>query len=307
VPAGLSDDEFRRVRAQHLAEAYGVAIDECASELRQQDEALARITDHEEVVLWFEHDLFCQVPLVYLLARLARRESGRTKLSLICIDRFPGVDNFGGLGQLSAEQLESLFPQRIPVSESQLQLGADAWAAYSSSTPAQIGSLIAGDTTALPFLKTAFAKHLERFPSVRNGLGRIENVLLELIAGGQNDFASMFRAFQEREPIYGFGDAQIFLHLKRLANSVQAPLTLSNANAAPMNSSQVAATSFRITEQGGRLLSGDDDFIRSNGIDQWLGGVHLRGNETVWRWDEVAETLECGPDMSGSPLSRSST
>jgi hypothetical protein len=23
-----------------------------------------------------------------------------------------------------------------------------------------------------------------------------------------------------------------------------------------------------------------------NGIDRWIGGVHLQGQETDWRWDE---------------------
>ena len=143
---------------------------------------------------------------------------------------------------------------------------------------------------ALPFLKNAFGKHLERFPSVRNGLGRIDNVLLELIAAGRQDFGPLFSAFQEREPIYGFGDAQIFLHLKRLADAKHALLTMSNASAQPMESAHFAGTSFQITEQGKQVLRGEADFVRLNGIDLWLGGVHLQGAEAEWRWDEV------GPD-----------
>ncbi len=291
VPGGLSDDEFRNVRAQHLAEGYGATFDQCAKELRHQDQVLESFSDHEEVVLWFEHDLFCQIPLVYLLNWFAQRGHGHTKLSLICIDEFPGVDNFRGLGQLNVQQLESLFPTRTPISEMQLELGARAWAAYTSATPKQIEALISTESGALPFLKSAFGKHLERFPSVHNGLGRVENVLLELIADGQTDFKSLFLAFQQREPIYGFGDAQIYLHLTTLAHAAHAPLSLSNAKAAPMDSGQIARSSFEITDQGRRLLRGEDDFVRLNGIDEWLGGVHLDGAETAWRWDEQAKAL----------------
>src|SRR6185295_3295255 len=67
APADLSADQFRKVRAQHLAEGYSVKVAECERELGRQEEALERFGDHEEVVLWFEHDLFCQVHLVYLL------------------------------------------------------------------------------------------------------------------------------------------------------------------------------------------------------------------------------------------------
>jgi hypothetical protein len=39
------------------------------------------------------------------------------------------------------------------------------------------------------------------------------------------------------------------------------------------------------------VLSGAEDFVRTNGIDQWLGGVHLEGYEPGWRWDEDAKEL----------------
>jgi hypothetical protein len=291
TPANLSGDEFLELRARHLAEAYGVDVNECATELRRQQAALERFGEHEEVVLWFEHDLFCQVHLVYLLNWFAQRDLGLTKLSLICIDQFPGVDDFRGLGQLNEPQLESLLPQRKEVSEAQLQLGQQAWAAYSASTPARLEDLISAETDALPFLKTAFAKHLARFPSVRNGLGRIENVLLELIDNGEKDFVSLFSAFQRQEPVYGFGDAQIFLHLKGLAAGLRAVLTMSNASGDLMDSSQIAGSSFEVTEQGKRIFTGAEDFVRLNGIDLWLGGVHLQGETATWRWDDAAQTL----------------
>ena len=147
TPAGLSADEFRKLRARHLVEGYGADVDKCETELRVQEDALRRFADHDEIVLWFEHDLFCQVHLVYLLDWFARRDRGHTRLSLICIDRFPGIENFRGLGELNEEQLKSLLPQRTLISESQLELGARAWAAYSSSTPKQIESLISNETT----------------------------------------------------------------------------------------------------------------------------------------------------------------
>src|SRR6266576_2054770 len=89
APGGLTEQNFLDVRARHLAEAYGARADKCAFELRAQHEALAAYSDHEEVVLWFEHDLFCQVQLIYLLHWFAGREPGPTKLSLVCIGDFP--------------------------------------------------------------------------------------------------------------------------------------------------------------------------------------------------------------------------
>jgi len=50
-------------------------------------------------------------------------------------------------------------------------------------------------------------------------------------------------------------------------------------------------SSFEITEFGKAVLAGEEDFVRRNGIDHWLGGVHLVGSEAAWRWDEQAQEL----------------
>ncbi|HKO98787.1 MAG TPA: hypothetical protein VJU86_17440 [Pyrinomonadaceae bacterium] len=48
---------------------------------------------------------------------------------------------------------------------------------------------------------------------------------------------------------------------------------------------------FEITELGAAVLADAQDFIQLNGIDLWLGGVHLDGANTVWRWDESRQRV----------------
>jgi hypothetical protein len=50
-------------------------------------------------------------------------------------------------------------------------------------------------------------------------------------------------------------------------------------------------TSFEITERGKAVMDGAEDFVITNGINQWLGGVHLEGKEARWRWEEAAQGL----------------
>jgi hypothetical protein len=292
TPGGLTEDEFRSVRARHLAEAYSVNVEKCELELRAQAEALSGFADHEEVVLWFEHDLFCQVQLIYLLDWFAQRELGKTKLSLISIGEFPGVEGFRGLGELNEAQLTELFPQRQEVSSAQLQLGSRTWQAYSSPDPIELTSLLDSDLSAIPFLKRALSKHLERFPSTKNGLGRIENVGLDLVAQGYGKFKSLFPAFAMRESEYGFGDAQFYLELKRLADGPAPLLRLSDGGRGPVTDpGRMFLTSFEMTELGKAVLEGNQDFVIKNGIDYWLGGVHLEGGEADWRWEMEADEL----------------
>src|SRR5262249_25464527 len=133
APGSLSEDEFREGRARHLAEAYSIPFEKSQRELKEQEGALRTFAEHDEIVLWFEHDLFCQVHLIYLLSWFAQREFGDTRLSLICVGEFPGIRGFRGLGELNEAQLAGLFPQRQEVSPDQLNLGVRAWQAYSAA------------------------------------------------------------------------------------------------------------------------------------------------------------------------------
>ena len=55
--------------------------------------------------------------------------------SLICIDRFPGVERFVGLGQLTVEQLATFVGTERPIMPEQYALASEAWAAFRSPDP----------------------------------------------------------------------------------------------------------------------------------------------------------------------------
>jgi hypothetical protein len=136
----------------------------------------------------------------------------------------------------------------------------------------------------------ALRLHLRRFPSVNNGLNEIENTGLKLIKSGSSAFTDLFPRFGDAKPTYGLGDAQFWLALSRMSNARQ-PLVANaglngNATGSPLTPVVLQNASFKITEVGESVLRGEADFVSLNGIDIWLGGVHLDGVETLWRWDE---------------------
>ena len=85
-----------------------------------------------------DHRLSDQLILIMLLERFYRLYCGRSSLSLICLGQYPGMENFVGLGQLTAEQLASLADTRSPVSEAEFALASAAWNAFTSSVPTDI-------------------------------------------------------------------------------------------------------------------------------------------------------------------------
>ena len=59
-------------------------------------------------MLWFEADLYDQLQIVQILARLAELGVPAERITLICIGEYLGIAHFGGLGELRPEQLEGL-------------------------------------------------------------------------------------------------------------------------------------------------------------------------------------------------------
>ena len=291
TPGGLSADEWTQVRAAFLATSYDAALEKCKDDLRQQETWLREFSTHEETILWFEHDLFCQINLIYLLDWFGKRSLGKTRLSLICVGQFPGVDDFRGLGQLGGEQMASLFDARQEVTDAELRLATRAWAAYCSADPNEVKRLADDDTSEMPFLGRALQLHLARFPSQKNGLGRIDNKALELISKGPIAFKQLFPKFAKSESAYGMGDSQLWAGLRRLANARDPLISINVSDTTKSNYYHDA--SFVLTETGDAVLAGERDFIEINGTDVWLGGTHLVDG-AVWRWDERAGLIRPG-------------
>ena len=279
----VKTDEWRRRRAQHLSDTYDVDLADCEKESIAQEQKLASFQKYDEVVLWFEHDLFCQVHLIHLLNWFAQQDPGETKFSLVCIGGFPGRKNFRGLGELTPDEFASLFSSRQVVTKEQFDLAARAWNGYSSSDPRDIETLLQTDTSSLPYLAPALRGHLRRFPSTINGLGLIENRALHIIESGVKRFSELFRRFGELEPVYGLGDSQFWWSLRRLADANQPLLKI--------NEGTPQDAAIEITDLGRAVLNGKGDFVLLNGIDQWLGGVYLSDERNLWRWDEEAQRI----------------
>jgi len=281
APAGLTDGEWWDTRARFHSEWFNLTLAETGQAVRACEESLHIIPQHDETVLWMDHRLSDQLILIMLLERFSRLYRGRSSLSLICVARYPGMEYFVGLGQLTAQQLASLANTRSPVSEAEFALATAAWHAFTSSTPTDIELILARDTSALPFLASALRRHLEQFPSVENGLSRTEQTALSVLRD-QDPLPALplFFAVQKMEHPLFMGDLSFFAILRELA-SAHFPLLRMESNAGVVT----------LTEVGRRVLDLQDDHIHLNGIERWLGGVHLTGTDAIWRWDSAPRRM----------------
>lgn len=281
LPATTNAAEWRRARAEFLAYAGYATYAAALATAERWDAAVDRWSEYDEVILWFEHDLFDQLLLVRHLDWFGQRPLGRTTLSLVCIDRFPGIVPFHGLGQLAPEQLGTLLEIRRPVTAAQFALGEQAWSAFTGADPLPLQQLMGQASAALPFLSAAIRRYLEEYPDRESGLSRTERSILELLIAGGRSPVEVFRALQLTEEAVFMGDTSFWRIVRQLAAGAF-PLVRISAVDGPR---PLPEGTIEITDNGRRVLSGTSDRIAMSGADRWLGGVHLLGHAVPWRWD----------------------
>jgi hypothetical protein len=106
----------------------------------------------------------------------------------------------------------------------------------------------------------------------------------------------VFASVGARETRPFLGDSFCFRIVARLASGA-VPLVGVSAR------SVAASTGVRLTEAGARVLAGEDDYIRLNGVDRWIGGAHLAGTAVHWRWSEGREGVVPTANGEDDPVS----
>jgi hypothetical protein len=261
-PAGTAE-----ARAHYLAARFDIDPQVYAREFAEERRALESAPDHDEIVLWFEQDLFCAVNLCFLLDWLGRRPPSR--LTLV----WPAEP----LSALGTGALGRAYAARTDVGPAAQAAASAAWHALASDDPRAI---LRADVSALPFLDEALQRQLHRFPSVLNGLDEIEGEALAALDEGPLDFHALFARVTHVPTLrrHGMGDVQLAGDLAALASG-DAPLVARDG------------TLWHLTPAGRETRAGRRDRIVTLGIDRWLGGVRLLGRGPVWRWDRAHATL----------------
>lgn len=207
-------EQFWPIRAAYLTSVYQENQTLYFQKVKMELQRLTTISPQQTINLWFEHDLFCQANMWFLLYFI--QQNKLTNAVYRVMPSRSDMHTWNGFGGLSAEALINSFENRTQLTSEDIKLGVDLWKAFQRNDFELLATLSNhSSSSSFPFLKEVCQAHIDRF--AENNLGRPQNSLKKIIANGDKNFEQIFMEFSRTEGIYGFGDSQV----KRMLSEIK--------------------------------------------------------------------------------------
>lgn len=207
----MSSDEFFKRRLGYLVREYGDEVFRRYAELNNSLSGLNRLTAGESLYLWFEEDLFCQTNFWFVAYYLVHIEAPCTVFWVK-----PRSLSRYGFGGYAPSELAALYAEAVPIDIEKI---APLWGAYAGGDFELLRRNALELGTISEHVVPAIDALVESKP--KSGVGRPLATMINILKmNPEQSFAEAFSAFQEREPVYGYGDVQV----KRLFNEAKGVL-----------------------------------------------------------------------------------
>lgn len=284
LPALDSLDDWREVRESYWR---SLDIEGPSFSFAEQDRDLLtnreRLRSAETITLWLGTGLAEQLMLLWVsaLLRTLGADAGRCRVVQFNLDRTHEVVAVGVLDPLRFKE----HPPSTGLTERAIQEARTAWEAVTAPEPDDLLAFLAARQGSLPFLQRALSSLLHHYPDLSTGLNAWEHQLLQYVRdeGPKATRAIGYTMGHDMDFPEWMGDSYLFQRLHHLGNSAlpRPLLTLSG------DTKQMRGTEVRLTRHGEAILAGRGNAVEWNGIDDWVGGVHLDSrNGRVWYHSE---------------------
>ncbi len=218
----VGSESFWKTRFEFLNKNYKVSKSSFVEKTLKEYRSLCNHKQQDQIVLWFEYDLFCQINMLAVLSWL-KTHRRHAEISLVCSGKEDESDKLYGLSELSNEKLLSLYENRTILSQDDIEFADYVWQLYCSDNPIRLENLIAHNHFQFQYLSEALKAHLRRFPTIKNGLNEVENRILDTALSQKPESrADLLGKVLANQGYYGFGDTQydrIITSLKPLFGS----------------------------------------------------------------------------------------
>ena len=215
----VGSENFWKNRFNFLKTSYKISKKTFIDYTLKEYRSLCNKKESNEIVLWFEHDLFCQINMLAVLSWIKTYRKGY-HISLVCSGKVEGSKKLKGLSELTENQIHQHYKNKIDLTQDDIEYADYIWQLYCSDSPLRLETVYKQNTSS-PFyyLVAALEAHLLRFPSIKNGLNKIENRVLQ--TANSNNLTSKNQLIGEllkNQETFGFGDIQYEYKIEQLQN-----------------------------------------------------------------------------------------
>ncbi len=252
----LASETFKNTRIAFFKEQYPEQASKYDALFGSQLAIISDAHSYEEIILWFEYDLFCHINMLACISFL-KTMNYKGKIHLVCSGWIEGKKQLQGLAQLSNKELQNHYTKKVTLNNHDLFLADDLWRLYCSDNHLKFNPKRAKDSS-FKYLSNCISAHKERFPSVRTGLNTLETHLLRLIQKHTIKSISQLCGYMiNYQGYYGYGDLQIYRIIKRMDTFY----TIEN-------------NIFTLTEKAKNVLDNKHNVLTQMKDNSQLGGVY---------------------------------
>lgn len=238
----------------------------------------------DSIMFWMGSGLDDQLMLAWFVQFSRIANIDLTKVRVIQFRKSPNTGRrVASLDTLHPEELAN-HPTPKELSKPDIKLLDAIWNAVTSPEPDTLVAFLQKEKT---YTTRLFHRNLRRmiwrYPSASSGVGVWEFKLLQkCVAHGPNVLEVIGQTIREAFSSTGqdeLSDVWLFPRLLRVGNeSLPYPLITIEGDHKTYRGTKVY-----LTDIGRQVLAGKANFVELNGIDDWVGGVHLESSKgRVW-------------------------
>lgn len=284
-PAPDTDDlsVWRSTRENFLRDMYVDWPDFSFDDYEYADNGLLmnakRLSQEDDIVVWADLGLPDQLLLAWVIFLFDRLSVGFSKLRVVQFEKLLPRQRVLSMGELSPEDIRNYCPEPRQLDLQDVEELRRTWRVYTNNDPTALSKYVTGGSP-LPVLHRALSQLLYRYPDVRSGVGvwdeRLLHYTLEEGPAAARVIAYTFGISESSDCV---GDQYLFRRLIGMGNvELTSPLISVTGGTRTMRGCEVKLTAF-----GQSVLSGKANNVHENGIDDWIGGVHLRNHSVTFR------------------------
>ena len=203
-------------RIAFLKKYYRISAEDYEKKFITQLRKLSDVKSFDEIVLWFESDLFCQINMIAAISLILRKMKKTSSLYLVGNHRDSAKNDLKPLSLLTDPELLQYYDKKTLLTINDLEFASHIWTLYCESNPTKLIGQIKKQSS-FQYLAICLRAHLQRFPNMLTGLNTLEHNILQMVDQYKiQNMRQLLGYALEYQGYYGYGDMQMKRVLARL-------------------------------------------------------------------------------------------